>query len=88
MFKKIKNKLYNYYLVLKYAKKLDSGKLERLKQRSFPYVGDSLKLAKMDSIELIEYLKKILGKNFKNFFKKSISIPTIEEVLEKIKKEG
>ncbi len=78
------HKLYLKYLKKKYGEE----KLKRLKDRSFPYVGDLIKLANMDYIDLIKHLKKVLGKDFKSFFKKSISIPTVEERLEKIKERG
>ncbi|OQX86847.1 MAG: hypothetical protein B6D55_05035 [Candidatus Omnitrophica bacterium 4484_70.2] len=75
--------LYLWYLKKKYGEE----KLKRLKERSFPYVGNVVKLAKMDYVDLIKHLKKVLGKDFKAFFKKSISLPTVEERLRKIRKE-
>jgi len=82
MKKNLLHKLYLKYLKIKYGEE----KLERLKDRSFPYVGSITKLVKMDYVDLIKHLKKILRKDFKSFFKKSISISTVEERLKKIKK--
>ena len=79
MIREAVKRTYNFYLKKRYGKR----KLERLRSRSFPYVGNPVKLANMDNAELIEYLKKILGKDFKAFLKKSISIPTVEERLKK-----
>ena len=70
----MKNKIYNFWLKIRYGKK----RLQRLRDRSFPYVGSITKLAEMDDAELIRHLKKVWGEDFESFFKKSINTPMVE----------
>lgn len=75
---------YEFYLKLRYGKQ----KLQRLRDRSFPYVGSVRKLAEMNNAELIRHLRKTGKGDFKIFFKKSISTPTVEEALNAFRNRG
>jgi len=82
LFKDFKSgKFCNSFLQLRYGKR----KLQRLRYRSFPYVGNAVKLSQLSDSELIRELKKVLGRDFGVFFRNSISKPTVEEVMDGLK---
>lgn len=72
--------LTNTYLRLRYGRR----KLERLRSRSLPYVGDPRKLAEMNNAELMIHLREVLNDDFKRFFKKAIKISSPKERIDSI----
>jgi len=79
--KKIFIKLGNFYLKKRYK-----DKLKRFRYRSLPYIGDLMRLNELEDFELYLEVKKVLGKDFKKFFKKAINTPSVAERLEAIER--